>query len=49
MGVILEWIIGKEDRSLWTGCMFLRSEAVAGYHVKSNKFSGSIYGGENLD
>jgi hypothetical protein len=44
--IILEWILGKQFETLWTGFIWLRTETSCGY---SNEPSGSIKGGEFLD
>jgi hypothetical protein len=47
--IILEWILGKQDRKAWIGLIWFRIGPLAGSCEHSYVPSGSLKGGEFLD
>jgi hypothetical protein len=47
--IILEWILGKKGRKLWTGCIWIRIGTREHSCEHGNEPLGSIKGGEFLD
>jgi hypothetical protein len=44
--ILLEWILGKYDGRVWTGCIWLRMGTSGGFCEHGNKLPCSIKGGD---